>query len=172
MGARLPHSIGRTREIDRANLLAELERDRDTLVPDGRVDVTNFAAQLGTPLTSQQVVERLRRCNPKLHFEVSHSDPTKMGVYILTSHEEKKFICGMEFGYMPEFSVRHTTIRRSPDPDNPGNWLEREVFERETRGWRTVLARLIRGRFITPTQAYSHFPLGRSSKNWHVLTVQ
>jgi hypothetical protein len=138
---------------------------------DGGISTANALAQLGRPMSSADVIARLKRMNPNLHFEVAIMDRTKMGVYVLTG-EGKRFICGMEHGYMPEFSYQHTSPRRTPDPDNPGNWLTVQVISGETRGWRTVLARLLRERLITLPQIERYFnpAYGRSSERWQRAT--
>lgn len=154
----------RTRHIDRLNLQQQYERDFITTAPDGDRTVTSLEAQLGKPMTSQQVIERLKRINSRLHFEISLADPTKMGIYLVGP--SKQFICGMERGFMPEFSVRHSEEIEMPSPDLDGTKKKVKRITRETRGWRTVLLRLMKARIITISDVYAHFALSRDSKNW------
>lgn len=165
--------IRRNQEQNRLNLLAELEREQTCAAPvDGETDTTNLKAQLGRPLESKEVERRLGKCNSRLLFERSISDDSKVGVYVVEG-DAKRFVCGMEFGYMPEFSVRHIEKQRIPDPTIEGHWREVPKFTRETRGWRTVLARLLRERLITESQVESQFEIsaGRSSYHWQALTT-
>lgn len=124
---------------------------------------TSKEAQEGIPLTSGQVLKRLLKCvNPgyQLHMEVALADSSKVGIYMLDPLAEggRRFLMGMEAGSMPEFSVRKT--------DAEGN------FSGEIRGWRTVLAKLIRGRIISKTSADALFgPPNRDSANWQTMTA-
>lgn len=141
---------------------------------DGDISTANSLAQLGRPMSSADVITRLKRMNNNLHFERAIADPKLMGIYLIRSEEPKKrFVCGMEAGYMPEFSVQHTKQKRVPDPDNPGRWLSVPEISGETRGWRTVLARLLRNRLITMPQIDRYFnpSYGRSSERWQRLTT-
>ena len=175
----LQEVVERTRQLQAEQYAAQLEADAATVAPDGQFDTTNFQAQLGRPLTSSELIRLLQRCNPNLAFERSHSDPTKMGVYVHVYERDpdnlcssprwqKRFVCGAEWGWMPEFSVRHTEEAEIPSPDGPQKQV---AFKRETRGWRTVLARLIRARIINPASVdREFFPPNRGSANWHFLT--
>ena len=163
-------TVVRTRHVDSQNLRQQYERDFATTAPDGERPVTSLEAQLGKPLTSQQVIALLSRLNPSLHFEVSLADSTKMGIYRL-SPEGKQFVCGMERGFMPEFSVRHAEEIEMPDPDLKGGKVKVRRITRETRGWRTVLARLIHSGIVRQVDAEQCFPMGRDSRNWKALTT-
>lgn len=159
----------RTRAQTEILLSEKLRKDSDTVAPDGGIPTTSAEAQLGRPLFAAQVCERLRRCNSNFYFEVSKHDSTKMGIYILEP-AGKRHICGMEAGIMPEFSVRHTRYEEVP---LDGEIKKILTFADETRGWRTVLARLLRARLITEAQVQQHFAptKGRDSKNWQQLTT-
>lgn len=163
-------TVYRTRDTDRRNLREQYERDSATTSPDGGHAVTSLEQQLGRPMTSQQVIQRLEKLNPYLHFEVSISDPTKMGIYRL-SPEGKRFICGMERGFMPEFSVRHGEDIEMPSPDLDGTKKTVRRITRETRGWRTVLARLVRAGLLRVPDIERTFAFSRDSKNWKELTT-
>ena len=166
--------VERTRAVSDAAAQLAYHRAVSTVQADecgrGVVPVTSMEAQIGKPLSAPQIIARLQRCNPRLYFEKSNADRSKVGIYTHAADNQKRFIMGMEAGFSPEFSVRHTKKERMPHPTERGQWVEAEVFERETRGWRTVLARLVRERLITLAQVKAHFPLGRTSKNWHKAT--
>lgn len=154
----------------------KIQRDSSTVAPDGGVPTTSFEAQLARILTTAEVKAKLLACNPNFYFEVSKADPEKTGIYILENKDgvtSKRFICGMETHVQPEFSIRQDTMQRVPDPKNPGEWLDVPVLTVEKfRGWRTVLARLLRERLITESQIEAHFKVsrGRSSANWQLFT--
>src|SRR5205823_348001 len=91
-----------------------------------------------------------------------------------------RHICGMESGIMPEFSVLHKTKTRLPDQELFGAktatrevaWKDVETFASETRGWRTVLIRLLHAGLINRLQIERYFgwqPSHESAK-WHART--
>lgn len=159
------------RERNRALLREDIQRERLTTSPDGDIPVTSLQAQMGRALMGYQIIQRLKRCNPNLVFEVSLHDKTKTGIYLKTP-TGKQFLCGMQTQLSPEFSVRVPETKEIPHPDNTGEWVKVQGIKTETRGWRTVLAMLIRSKAITLEQAERHFEvnLGRSSKNWQTIT--
>lgn len=138
------------RSVERSRALAKQAEDRAkaAVAPDGGIPTNSLEAQIGRPLDSAAIIKRLKTLNPNLRFEVSISAPDKMGIYL-----HKQFLFGFERGISPEFSVRHTN--------------ELNQFVGETRGWRTVIARLIMTRHISEGAADKAFGLpSRSSKNW------
>ena len=134
--------------------------DAVTVAEDAGRDVTDIK-QAGRWLSPLKMKKALSQLNPKLRFEVASSDPSKTGIYLLdgisnlgTLHHGLKFICGMESGYSPEFSIRTE---------------KNGVMSGEVRGWRTVLAMLIRQRLIQKYEAENLFKVnfGRESENWN-----
>jgi hypothetical protein len=118
-----------------------------TIAPDAGRDTTDPLQQIGRPLHAKDIQKRLTKLNPNLCFELSISDSSKTGIYLfdgIADYFGKSFICGMESGISPEFSIR------------------------KTDGWRTVLAMLIRRRLIekyaTENAFLVHF--GKESENW------
>ena len=172
-------------------LAEELHNHQVTVEPDAGYDISNLMAQIGTPLSSQQVMERLKKCNSRLYFELSPSDPTKIGVYLqdpsgvvyVNPRGEVltlKHICGMESGIMPEFSVIHKTQAKVANQELFGlkeatrdvPWKVVDTFLSETRGWRTVLVRLLHGGFINRADVEKHFGWtpSRESQRWYDQT--
>lgn len=170
----------RTRQISDDAVKKDWEGNFVTHAPDGDRPVTSLEAQLGRPLSRLQVEQRLKKCNPNLFIETSKADPTKAGIYRVASipdelgviRSQKQFLTGMESGFSPEFSVRHIEYEEVPNPSCPGEMTKRPKFKGETRGWRTVLAALIRSKNLVAGDANREFEInrGQQSKNWHLLT--
>lgn len=174
------NKILEARELQRQRVLEAIAKSEATVAPDGEIDTTCLAQQLGTPLHSSDFVRRLERCNPSLTFEVSNNFPDHGGIYAVGDREDetgamrktKYLVVGTTHPFMPERSVRHMKPKREVDPDNPSQWKESHTFERETRGWRTVLRALLAAGFITKPQIERHFPPeGGISRNWQRLTT-
>ena len=124
---------------------------------DGTRPMTSWDAQAGIPLQAHQIERRLRKLNPNLWFERSKADPQKTGVYLRKDDGELMFLVGMEAEMNPEFTV---TVN-----DEEGN------FQKMIPGWRRILMRLIRGKFISETKAYLAFgPPNRDSERWARFT--
>jgi hypothetical protein len=178
-------------ERSQRQLAQELQNHAVTVAPDDGHDVSDLLAQIGRPLSCQQVIERLRKCNPRLYFEHAKSDPTKVGVYLIeptgqvyvTPRGEVlnlTHIFGMEAGMMPEFSVIHKTKTKVANQELFGlkeatrdvAWKQVETFASETRGWRTVLIRLLHAGLISRNDVEKHFGWtpSRNSQRWHEQT--
>lgn len=134
----------------------------------------DILAQLGRPLAAQEVIRRLKLCNGRLIFEQSIRYPNLTGIYIEKWErnaaggwtKRKMHICGMESGIMPEFSVLHKTTKQVANPDLFGTekpvgrdlqWKEVPTFLDQTRGWRTVLLRLMKANLINRWDVEQHF---------------
>ncbi len=125
---------------------------------DGARPMTDRAAQAGIPLQAHQIERRLRKLNPNLWFERSKADPQKTGIYLRKPDGELMFIVGMEAEMNPEFTI---TVN-----DEQGN------FKKMIPGWRRILMRLIRGKFVSETKAYIAFgPPNRDSERWALFTT-
>ena len=136
-----------------------MARAKAPLEKDAGRDTSNAEAQKGIPLHSQEIIKRLIKINPQLWFEPAKANSKLIGVYLLDPNAEggRRHIMGMESGISPEFSVRH----KNPDG----------TFKNETRGWRTVLGRLIRGKYISKARAEALFgPPNRDSRYWQLFT--
>lgn len=159
---------------------------------DGGRDTSSLLAQMGRFLPAPEVRRRLTLCNPNLIFVRAPKFPEKTGIYIerderdLTGGWVKKriFICGMPSDdVMPEFSVLHVTMKKVPNPEvvkgggaaidrEAVKWIEVPTFDAETRGWRTVLLRLLHVQLITRGDVQTHFgwETSKESKIWHEMT--
>ena len=158
-----------------------VQQEQAPLTPDGagmRLDQTE--QRMGRPLSSGQFKKRLLKCNQNFHFEVSKADSTKIGIYLVTEvrgipgirdYKDRLFICGMENGISPEFSIIEAEVKGIPDPEAPDGMKWINTMKCERRGWRSVLAALLRGRFITLPQIDKYFEAdkGRESQRWHAL---
>lgn len=163
----------REQEIERqANALQEAESKRLAAVAglDGGVDTTSMQAQLGRPLSRQQIIDRLSRLNPRLRFMQSVKYPDIGAVYHFDGvtnlddvlYSGMRHIVGMEWtGLSPEFTVRKVAEDKFK--------VKRMVGQ--IRGWRMVLQRLIKERLITVEGAEREFAIsqGRSSQRWYEL---
>lgn len=169
----------RTKQLSDSAVKHDWQTSAVTYAPDGARPTTDLQAQLGKPLTRMQIEQRLKLCNSNFFTETSTKDKTKAGVYIVTREPDeigvvrsrKRFLVGMESGFSPEFSVRHTIDEEVPNPSCPGEMTKRPKFVGETRGWRTVIATLIRSGFMDKESATKHFNVSSESRNWHLLTT-
>ena len=151
-----------------------------THAPDGDRPTTTLEAQLGRPLSRLQFEQRLKKCNPDLFVEVSNNFPDKAGIYVMDGlpddlgviRKQKRFVTGIQNGFMPEFSVRHVEYEDVPNPSCPGEMTKRQKFVGETRGWRTALRTLIKSRLVSGSSVEKNFETnkGQESKNWQALT--
>lgn len=173
----------------RQRLLAEdLQKATVTVEPDEGRDVTNLLAQMGKPMTADSVIQKLKFCNPKLVFIRAIRYPELYGIYLQTKErtpagtwvDKQIHVCGMGSGVMPEFSVKHKRTTKVPNkelfgkekPTRDVDWNEIETFADETRGWRTVLVRLLHAGLITRGDVGRHFGWtpSRDSKAWYSQT--
>jgi hypothetical protein len=132
-----------------------LRKKEQAVAADGGRPRTVLEACLGNALTGEQVTKRLRSLNSNLIFE---NHPTMRDRICVSIHdpkmpEKKRFICGMERGYAPEFSV-----------------LDEETGSEKKRGYWTVIYKLIKERLITKAGAERVFGVPHS-KNWQSLTT-
>jgi hypothetical protein len=107
----------------------------------------------------QELIRRLKLCNPRLIFEQSIAVPRLGGIYVEVEEKnarKKVHVCGFEWGMMPELTVVHKTEIPVANPEllsneNPTRdlpWKMVETYADETRGWRQVLIRLLKAKLI------------------------
>jgi hypothetical protein len=200
---RVNDSMQRSLEARKRALKEELDSNSITVAPDDGVNVANLLAQMGNPLASEEVQRRLKKCNSALHFIRSPQFPELTGVYLILDEWEHdgssgfrkklRHLFGMESGIMPEFTVRHVTKKKVPNPELLGqgghferggkfvttdtpkrevDWVEVETYAGETRGWRTVLVRLLHMGLIgrADVEQYFGWTPSRPSAYWHNAT--
>jgi hypothetical protein len=164
-----------SREVSRQRLLDHISRESSTTAPDGAIDTTSPEQQAGIPLFVAEMKRRLLLCNANFHFEQSIAFPDKMGIYIIENRDgltEKRFVCGMMNSVMPERSIRVPKSKDVPSTNGDGVWQAIGVIDVEIRGWRTVLAMLLRSKLITQIQIDKHWPLSSGqSQNWQKFTT-
>ena len=137
---------------------------------DGNFLTTDLSAQLGRPLSRALLIHRLSRLNPNLVFEQSRANPDIGAVYFRDGVSNlddldhncrgRRHIVGMEWiGVSPEFTTRKIELDKFGKPQMKG----------QIRGWRTVLARLIKERLISVPDAERVFSIskGRESQRWY-----
>lgn len=137
---------------------------------DGEVSTTNAAAQLGRPLSRQELIARLSRMNCNLIFEQSKNYPEMGAIYFrdgvsnLTdldhNNRGRRHIVGMEWtGISPEFTTKKIVYDKWGKPQMGG----------QVRGWRTVLQRLIKEQLIGIVETERVFAIaqGRNSQKWY-----
>lgn len=165
--------LERTRDVTRTALLRMLEEERDEFADDAGRPVTSLSAQAGKPLMHVQFVEKLRRINSNFLYEQSISFPDRGGIYMFQRQPDgayrKTFLCGCGYGWMPEFTIRRFKKEMVPDHKIQGGWLERKIPDEPTMGWRTVVARLLRGRYISEGEVTKAFPNLMPSRKWQTL---
>ena len=148
----------RTREKQRA-AIAEAEIKREAAVaPDASFrPTTSWDAQRGLTLHSSELIRRLSILNPSLWFERHPYISSVMAIYV-RGEEGKKFICGFEAEYSPEFEVRLYHEEETAVGWGDDIHLETvKVCDGTIRGWRTVLSRLIKAGLITQPGAERMF---------------
>ena len=130
------------------------ERAQDTMKDSPR--------RVGHPLPHTQLALYVSRTNDRLHMETSISDETVAGFYARCPDGSKRYVCSFQKGLMPEWSIIHTDRADLP--------------VKEQRGWRTVLIRLLKGRYLNFNQVseivrdiYGYSPVDWN-KLWHLHT--
>lgn len=161
----------------RLNPEESVHRERESLLKlastrkiAGQEELEDAERSAGPRMAWQEIVRRLRLCNPKLHFADSQGG-SSLAVYRqktrgeLAEHiwdrekhdwwNEHVYVGGFPKEDMPEYS--HVILDTSNLPI------------REIRGWRSVLIALIRGHAITYQQAVKQFgeASGQRSGRWH-----
>ena len=140
------------KEFQRNAAAAQKSRDEETLTSDAGRDRTNLEAQIGRPMQRKEIVRRLQKLRSSLYYEQSKALASRGGLYV-----KGTFLVGMEHGISPEFSVMEPT--------------EQGHGRVSMRGWRSILAALIRIRYITIEDAEREFAItrGHASERWWTL---
>jgi hypothetical protein len=168
-------------QFERDAQRSEWLRDNIYTAPDGSRPRDVREAGTGLPLTGMEVKRRLLLLNPALIFEDS-THPSriciKRGISDPVLGDTLHYVCAMERGLMPEFSILNFVEEEYYDastratPEGTGLVKRRiKIDERnpETRGWRTVILRLIKERLISQAGAERVFGLPtKESRNWQL----
>ena len=162
--------VERTRDLTDSEIARQTKHLHTLLQDDNGIDTTKTEGQIGQLLWMRTFAEKLSKINSNLFLEVNPKYPSLAGVYTL--REEKKiFLVGCESTWMPEFSIRHYKEEKRYAPDGTP-YLEK-VFIGHKRGWREVLAILMRAGHVTQGAIEKHFPrCFRDSRTWWQATTQ
>lgn len=170
--------------LARKNAITNMERSIENRIAGCEQEVkdaphvsrmANIPARVGTPLFPADLETRLLKLNPHLGFEVIEGNPTHKRIFIV-DQRGKVPVCVYENSLMPERSVAKVKILEVPDPrfgvidrkDMPNlekdpdalrpGWRRVAVpWGEKTRGWRTVLVRLIQAGLISVAGAENEF---------------
>jgi hypothetical protein len=158
---------------------------------DDEQDCTSLVERMGTPLPTAEVERRLKLCNANLIFERSLTDEKYIGLCFERDERTpaggwaKRKVHLFTFAstdIMPEKEVAHVAMKKVPNPDfiaatdgrkvdrDTVRWIEVPTLVDLTRGWRTVVLRLLKAELITLGDVEKHFPRSPNSKNWQEQT--
>ena len=150
-------------------------------------DCTSFEQRIGHPLTLAEVQRRLLLCNANLIFERSIQEPKMTGLYYEKTErtpagawtKRKVFMFTLASSDpMPEKEVVHVRKKRVPNPElinalggkvdrDTAHWMEIDEPYDYTRGWASVLIRLLKSGLVNMGDIEKHFPeYPKNSKNW------
>ena len=161
------HDLKQEKQTNAVNS-AQARADEVYKGTDAGFDVTNLGQQMGRPLSRSVITAKLKSLNPSIIIEQSRNYPDRAGVYLrdgVSNMEDlnylcrgRKFIVGMEWGVSTEFSVTTPRLDAYGTPESASI----------RKGWRSVLAHLIKARAITVEQAEKAFQVskGRQSEKW------
>lgn len=157
-------SISLAQEITRATTFqtnALINRDAH-LTP----TITNAERQAGKRMSTTRFMGRLRKLNPHLRALTFDQAPnTALLVLDLPDGTFQKLMPFENSEAMPEWSVMN--VKKQFDI-NLGRYVD-IPWDEKTRGWRTVLARLIRSKIIFKAQTEKAFGVGNRA-SWKALT--
>jgi hypothetical protein len=166
----------KTRQVQAEAIRGQIANKEATIPTDGAMDVTKELDRAGQPLSRVAFVKQLKRLNANLHYEASNKDPTIGGIYFLRpvpdpDGERRIFICRCEVTMMPEYHVFKPQTTEMPDPTIMGHMRKVQTVDTMIWGWRTVLARVIRGGYVTQTAVDRAFGLPtKDSSRWQTMT--
>jgi hypothetical protein len=167
--------VERTRATESA-AIRQHEASDEASLPKNALVCDNPRAELqhlGSAMTHTTFMNRVRRINDRIHFEVSLKDNRIWGVYLTFPYpiradgECRQFISRMEPGIMPEFQMFKGTYVNRPDPDIKGHSRRVPTVDDIIVGWRTILARLHKARALTEPQITRAFGVpSTDSERW------
>jgi hypothetical protein len=136
----------------------------------GQAELEDAERSAGPRISWQEVIRRLRLCNPKLHFADSQGG-AHIAVYRLKNRAE-----AADHEYDPEkFDWWNDHIYVTGFPKQDMAEYSHVVLDssnlpvREIRGWRSVLIALIKASAISHESTLKHFgeAIGARSGRWH-----
>lgn len=183
----------RIAEARAAALAKEIASNTISVNIDDEHNCSSLDERIGKPLMTSEVIRRLKLCNSRLVCERSINFPEMTGIYIDKDEQteagawvtRKVFLFTLSSGdIMPEFEVAHVTFKQVPNPEvvnatsgqevprDACHWIMVPTVYDLTRGWRTVLIRLLRAGLINRHDVETHFGWAPSvdSQNWALLT--
>jgi len=179
----LTDTVLKTREVFDKEEKKDAAQNAVLLAPDADMDVTQRDQRIGRTMTTPELEAKLKAINPAFVVRPSKSDSTRCNIYLpqwehtpagawiqnLTHITSCENTGHPEVGCpMTEFSI---TIPIEEEVAGPFGPMKRHVFDREVRGWRTVVAMLLIKRVITTSDVSRHFGLtpSQDSARWHEL---
>jgi hypothetical protein len=183
----------REQQLRAAALAQEIASNTISVNIEDGWDCSSFEQRVGHPLLTQEVIRRLKLCNSGLIFERSVNFPSMTGIYFEKDErtatgsfaKRKVFLFTLSSGeIMPEMEVAHVRMKKVPNPEvvavmggsavarDAVHWIEVPTVYDLTRGWRTVLIRLLRAGLVTRGEVSKHFDWTPSvpSANWAAQT--
>ena len=137
---------------------------------DNNLSPANADRQIGQPMFANDLEVRLKKLNPNLYFESNPFNKSKKACYLLQPGAGKVFVCAYENGVMPEHSImkvkeeevwdvdqvhlnrkdmpKHEFVpgvgyQFDPTAARPGFKKVKLPWGELTRGWRTVLLKIV-----------------------------
>lgn len=176
----------RTRDQRSDALEREIQSSIVSINLDDEWDCTSLEQRIGRPLATEEVKRRLLLCNPNLIIEPSIRYPEMTGIYFEKDErtaagswvKRKVFLFTLSSApVMPEKEVVHVRMKRVPNPEvvagagkeiarEAVHWIEIPEPYDYTRGWRTVLIRLLKAELLTRADVEKHFGWTCNSRNW------
>jgi hypothetical protein len=164
------------------NIQEGFDKQRALNIVDNGRSVANEQARMGKMLSNADLEKRLKVLNANIHVEEAMSNASVLGIYILGNFGElpngeklnKRFVCRMDRGWMTEGDVHKFKLVKRLIQTNPPEWEyipELDVNDMR-RGWRSILATLLKGGYITEAGIMRVFgPPSWDSANWQQATT-
>lgn len=164
-----------------------------TLMDDKDLSPTNAERQLGKLMWPHELEVRLQKLIPNLHFLHNPTNTRMKAMYLLVPGQTDEYLLAYNNMPMPEYSIfsfkeeeywdgtEHINRADFPkgelqangefkyDGPRPGFKRIKRPWNEMTRGWRTVLVKLVQRGLLSPVTAESIFGTSdRASWNAHI----
>lgn len=144
------------------------------ILADNNESPANAERQLGIPLFAATLETKLKQLIPNLHFEYNGFNSRMKAMYLLVPGQEKEYLLAYHSTPMPEYSIfnykeeeywdgtEHISRKDFPkselqangkwefDGPRPGFKRIKRPWNEATRGWRTILIKLIQRGLVSP----------------------